>query len=261
MRRKQIASMCCLLTILSLCSVVTDATELTQTEEELGVEADDYFFDITSIGGKIESEKTVVYSVVQTEKTYTVNTSMEVEKAEEFFSEDLASVATVKEQDEMALKKLIRDEKVASASWLLDYGVNPEKVSNERLDVLNEAKKWIGSWYVWGGSTPPRGSNWAYGNGGGGFDCSGYTQYVLKEVLDIQLPRTTYSQIGYSGFTRIPISEAQPGDIIFGNGGGHTGFFIKDNGDSITLLHSPRQGKKIQISRYRRPKFAYRYIE
>lgn len=261
MRRKRIATMCCLLTVLSLNAVATYATELTETKEELGTNSDDYFFDITSIGGKIESEKTIVYNVTPEEKTYTVNTSLESEKAEEFFSEDLTAVETVKEQDEIALRKLIRDEKIEKASWLLDYEVKPDSISNERLDVLNEAKKWVGSWYVWGGSTPPKGSDWTYGNGGGGFDCSGYTQYVLRETLDIHLPRTTYSQIGFSGYTRIPISQAQPGDIVFGNGGGHTGFFIRDNGNSITLLHSPERGRRVQISRYHRPKYAYRYID
>ena len=156
---------------------------------------------------------------------------------------------------------MIRDEKLAESAWLSEYGIDLTNVSNERLDVLNEAKKWIGSWYVWGGTTPPKGSDWTYGNGGGGFDCSGYTRYVIKTVLGLDISRTTYSQVGYGGFERIPITEAKPGDIIFNGSVSHTGFFIKDNGKDILLLHSPNTGKRVQVSSYGRPSYAYRYIE
>ena len=262
MTKKKLLTLTFIATTLLLSNVVTEAIKFEPLEDsEVSEVSEDYFFDITRIGGIIESENSIVYSVVDSTKEFIVNTSMEVEKAEEFFSIDENSVATVQEKDELAIKKLIRDEKVKSAEWLLEYNINPEALSDSRLDILNEAKKWIGSWYVWGGTRPPQGSDWTYGNGGGGFDCSGYTLYVLREVLGIHLPRTTYSQIGYSGFTRIPISEAKPGDIVFGNNVGHTGFFIKDCGEYILLLHAPRAGQRLQISRYTKPRYAYRYTE
>ncbi len=261
MSKKRVSMIICLVTVLSLGNVLTQAATPPSETDDSGVESEEYFFDITSLGGVVQEEKNEIVVISSTGKTSEVNTSLAVEKADEFFSEDISAVATVKEQDEIALKKMIRDEKLEQAAWLLDYGIDTSTLSNERLDVLNEAKKWIGSWYVWGGTTPPQGSDWTYGNGGGGFDCSGYTRYVLNTSLGIKIPRTTYSQIGYSGFERIPISEAQPGDIIFNGSISHTGFFLKDNGGDITILHSPNTGDKVKVSRYSRPTYAYRYVE
>lgn len=261
MSKKRVSMIICLVTVLSLGNVLTQAATPPSDNQDSGVESEEYFFDITSLGGVVQEEKNEIVAIANMNKSSVVNTTLDIEKADEFYSEDISAVATVKEQDEIALRKMIRDEKLEQASWLLDYGIDTSTLSNDRLDVLNEAKKWIGSWYVWGGTTPPKGSDWTYGNGGGGFDCSGYTRYVLRTVLDIDISRTTYSQIGYSGFERIPISEAQPGDIIFNGSISHTGFFLKDNGGDITILHSPSSGDRVKISRYSRPSYAYRYIE
>ncbi|WP_330179404.1 C40 family peptidase [Nocardia sp. NBC_01503] len=70
------------------------------------------------------------------------------------------------------------------------------------------ASNWLGTRYVWGGGG-------AGGPSGGGFDCSGLTQYAIAQASQGQviLPRTTYEQI-HSGI-RIPVSEARPGDLVF----------------------------------------------
>ncbi|MFB8005986.1 C40 family peptidase [Nocardia sp. NPDC056000] len=73
------------------------------------------------------------------------------------------------------------------------------------------ASNWLGTRYVWGGGG-------AGGPSGGGFDCSGLTQYAIAQASQGQviLPRTTYEQI-HSG-VRIPVSEARPGDLVFPSG-------------------------------------------
>ncbi|MFB7720133.1 C40 family peptidase [Nocardia sp. NPDC056100] len=70
------------------------------------------------------------------------------------------------------------------------------------------ASNWLGTRYVWGGGG-------AGGPSGGGFDCSGLTQYAIAQASngDVILPRTTYEQI-HSG-VRVPVSEARPGDLVF----------------------------------------------
>ncbi|MBF6177886.1 C40 family peptidase [Nocardia otitidiscaviarum] len=74
--------------------------------------------------------------------------------------------------------------------------------------AVSAASGWLGTPYVWGGG----GAN---GPSGGGFDCSGLTQYAVAQATggDVVLPRTTYEQI-YSGI-RIHPSDAQPGDLVF----------------------------------------------
>lgn len=87
-----------------------------------------------------------------------------------------------------------------------------------RQTVVANAKKHLGTPYVWGGSTPK------------GFDCSGFVQYVLKQS-GISLPRTTTEQVKVG--TAIAKSALQPGDLVFLQntyraGVSHVGIYIGD---------------------------------
>ncbi|MFJ1461198.1 C40 family peptidase [Nocardia sp. N2S4-5] len=75
-------------------------------------------------------------------------------------------------------------------------------------NAVQAASAWLGTPYIWGGGG-------AGGPTGGGFDCSGLTQYAVAEATDgrVHLPRTTYEQI-YSG-VRIPPQDVRPGDLVF----------------------------------------------
>jgi cell wall-associated NlpC family hydrolase len=64
--------------------------------------------------------------------------------------------------------------------------------------VVVEAKKYIGTLYLWGGNTPA------------GFDCSGLTSYVYNKV-GVTIPRTAASQ--WSGLKAV--SNPNPGDLVF----------------------------------------------
>lgn len=107
-------------------------------------------------------------------------------------------------------------------------------VSKAQL-VITEAKKYIGTPYLWGGNTPA------------GFDCSGFSKYVFEKV-GISLPRTAATQ--YSGLK--PVSSPSPGDLVFFStyapGPSHLGIYIGDNkfihagsstGVTITDMNNP----------------------
>ena len=53
-------------------------------------------------------------------------------------------------------------------------------VGGKRGDAVRLARSFVGTPYVWGGSTPD------------GFDCSGFVQYVYKKAFGIDLPRVSY---------------------------------------------------------------------
>ncbi|OLS36882.1 LysM peptidoglycan-binding domain-containing protein [Bacillus sp. MRMR6] len=82
--------------------------------------------------------------------------------------------------------------------------------------VIEEAKKHIGTPYLWGGNTPA------------GFDCSGFSKYVFERV-GINLPRTSATQ--WSGLK--PVSTPNLGDLVFfetyAPGPSHLGIYIGDN--------------------------------
>lgn len=75
-------------------------------------------------------------------------------------------------------------------------------------DAVSAASGWLGTPYVWGGGG-------AGGPSGGGFDCSGLTQYAVAHASggEVVLPRTTYEQI-HSG-VRVHPQDARPGDLVF----------------------------------------------
>ena len=97
-----------------------------------------------------------------------------------------------------------------------------------RDEIAGLAQKHIGTKYRYAGKTP------------GGFDCSGFVYFVMKEN-DISLS-------GYSGAQEkdgrpIKVTDARPGDLIFfrrSKGGQvfHVAIVLEKNGGDITLIHS-----------------------
>jgi len=71
--------------------------------------------------------------------------------------------------------------------------------------AVQAAKTQIGVPYVWGGETP-----------GVGFDCSGLTQWAWRQA-GVGLPRTAQAQ--YDAVVHIPLSDLEPGDLVFWNDG------------------------------------------
>ena len=92
--------------------------------------------------------------------------------------------------------------------------------------IISIAARYVGVPYVYGGTTPD------------GFDCSGFTSYVYAQV-GIDLPRTSSAQ-GSVG-TKVPRSQAQPGDLIWTPG--HIAIYAGDN----MQIDAPRPGKTIQF--------------
>ncbi len=95
-----------------------------------------------------------------------------------------------------------------------------------RDKIVAYAKTFIGVKYVWAGSDPS------------GFDCSGYTSYVLKK-FDILLSRTASGQM--QGASKIKIANAFKGDLVFfGHSGNitHVGLVISEKGNNLQMIHA-----------------------
>lgn len=101
--------------------------------------------------------------------------------------------------------------------------------------ILQTAAKYLGTPYRYGGSSP------------GGFDCSGFVQYVYKQY-GYNLPRTAASQASVG--SRVDKSNLKPGDLVFfacGTSGiSHAGIYT-GNGQFIHSS-SPRSGGVIYSS-------------
>ena len=85
--------------------------------------------------------------------------------------------------------------------------IPPDSYDDATVQVLmEEAAKYLGYPYVWGGSSPST-----------SFDCSGFVCWVFTNSGVHNLPRTTAQGI-YDQCTPVSASEAKAGDIIFFTG-------------------------------------------
>ena len=93
-----------------------------------------------------------------------------------------------------------------SGSPGIDYQVPAEALTDEEFAAIyKEAQKYVGTPYVWGGSTPDT-----------GFDCSGYVCWVYNQN-GYNVGRTTANGL-WNKSQHISEAEAKPGDLVFFEG-------------------------------------------
>lgn len=133
--------------------------------------------------------------------------------------------------------------------------IPPEALNDEIfIQLMNEATKYVGRPYVWGGSSPRT-----------SFDCSGFVCWSYTQSGVYNLPRTTAQGI----FNQcIPISknEVKPGDLVFFTGTystsnpvTHIGIYIGNN----KMLHAgdPIGYADLTESYWQRHFYAYGRLE
>ena len=88
----------------------------------------------------------------------------------------------------------------------IDYQVPAEALTDEEFAAIyKEAQKYVGTPYVWGGSTPET-----------GFGCSGYVCWVYNQN-GYNVGRTTANGL-WNKSQHISEAEAKPGDLVFFEG-------------------------------------------
>ena len=88
----------------------------------------------------------------------------------------------------------------------IDYQVPADALTDEEFAAIyKEAQKYVGTPYVWGGSTPET-----------GFDCSGYVCWVYNQN-GYDVGRTTANGL-WNKSQHISEAEAKPGDLVFFEG-------------------------------------------
>ena len=104
----------------------------------------------------------------------------------------------------------------------IDYQVPAEALTDpEFAAMLEEAEKYLGTPYVWGGSSPET-----------GFDCSGYVCWVLNQS-GWDVGRTTANGL-WQQSAKVSEHEAKPGDLVFFQGtydtpgASHVGLYVGD---------------------------------
>lgn len=98
--------------------------------------------------------------------------------------------------------------------------------SKDRNEIVQFAQKQIGVRYVYSGSTPS------------GFDCSGFTGYVMK-AYNKELPRRAVEQ--YEKSVKLKQKSVQKGDLVFfdnGSGISHVGMIVSEKGAPLVMIHA-----------------------
>jgi cell wall-associated NlpC family hydrolase len=102
--------------------------------------------------------------------------------------------------------------------------------------IVDYAESFLGVGYVYGGSSSS------------GFDCSGFTMYVMKH-FGYSLPHTASGQTGCG--TSVAKSDLQPGDLVFfkdpslsGKYASHAGIYVGNN----KFIHASSAGGSVRYS-------------
>ena len=88
--------------------------------------------------------------------------------------------------------------------------------------LISEARSWIGTPYVYGGSTKGKGT-----------DCSGMIMQLFSDVYGLKLPRSSAMQREVA--RQVKFADMRPGDLVFfttnktGSHVNHVGLYVGDN--------------------------------
>jgi peptidoglycan DL-endopeptidase CwlO len=109
--------------------------------------------------------------------------------------------------------------------------VPPPNASGAQIAIA-AARAVIGTPYVWGSANP-----------GVGLDCSGLTSYAWAQA-GVYLPHSAAAQ--FSSLPHVPLSQVQPGDIIWYNSvSAHVALYI--GGGQIIHARHPGPGGQVQL--------------
>lgn len=118
-----------------------------------------------------------------------------------------------------------------------------------RHDIVDYAKDQLGARYKYAGRTPK------------GFDCSGFTHYVMDN-FDLRLSPSSRAQENEG--KKIKVEQAKPGDLIFfrrSRAGAvfHVALVVSNDRKGLTVIHSTSRGvvvDNITNSKYWKPKIS-----
>ena len=112
-----------------------------------------------------------------------------------------ATVEQTGEENYTTANKLVEPSENQACYYTLTSVKSGVPGGEVRSSVVEFASQFIGNPYVWGGTSLTEGA-----------DCSGFVQSIYKEY-GVELPRVAADQAQYG--TKIPVEDAQPGDLIF----------------------------------------------
>ena len=110
-------------------------------------------------------------------------------------------------------------------------GLSP--AARHQAGLVRDALTARGIRYRWGGASR------------GGFDCSGFTRYLMARHLGIKLPHSAHAQAHYG--QKVSLNELRGGDLVFfrtyRRGISHVGVYVGGN----RFIHAPHTGRTVTV--------------
>lgn len=108
--------------------------------------------------------------------------------------------------------------------------ITPPPPDSKANIAIRAAESFIGVWYAWGGASRS------------GVDCSGLVM-LAYEAAGINLPH--YSGAQYDDTMRVPLSDIQPGDLLFYgyNGDEHVAMYVGNN----QMIEAEMTGTQVHV--------------
>jgi cell wall-associated NlpC family hydrolase len=164
---------------------------------------------------------------------------------------DFLKVITQKEQDALTARKTeqerttIATESVTQSAEIITPSVNNTSTTSDQ--VIEYAKKFLGTRYVYGGSSPS------------GFDCSGFVCYVYKN-FGISVNRSSASMA--SNGVYVAKSNLKSGDLVFFDTNmqgiiSHVGIYI---GNGQFIQSASGSAMKVIISSLSEANYSRQYV-
>jgi cell wall-associated NlpC family hydrolase len=120
--------------------------------------------------------------------------------------------------------------------------------SSRNCRTIRVAKRYLGRRYVWGATGPSS------------FDCSGFTQYVMRKSKGVRLPRVSRKQAYYGKY--VSRRNLRAGDLVFFDTSrrrrgyvNHVGIYIGNN----KFIHASSGRHRVVITSLSRPFYSARF--
>jgi cell wall-associated NlpC family hydrolase len=204
--------------------------------------------------GQLQGEQSQAQTAVTAEQQAVAQNAQAIQSQKGALSQEQGQIATlVKEQQQAeaaaAAKAAQARQQAAQAAAVVHTATHssggggatnaalsqaaPPPSSPGGAGALQAAESQIGVPYVWGGESPK-------GSGSPGFDCSGLTSWSWGQV-GVGLPHFSGAQMSDS--TPVPISDLQPGDLLFYGPGGstHVAMYVGPG----TMIEAPFTGASV----------------